>query len=45
MLVGSAFIVRRIPIAQGLKMFAAWILIFAAAFVLFRIFLADKRFV
>ena len=34
-LVGSAFIVRRIPIAQGLKMFAAWILIFAAAFVLF----------
>ena len=35
LLVGSAFIVRRIPIAQGLKMFAAWILIFAAAFVLF----------
>lgn len=34
-LVGSAFLVRRIPIAQGLKMFAAWILIFAAAFVVF----------
>ena len=32
-LVGSAFMVRRVPMAQGLKMFAAWILIFAAAFV------------
>ena len=27
-LVGSAFMVRRIPIAQGLKMFVAWVLIF-----------------
>ncbi len=34
-LVVSAFLVRRIPIAQGLKMFAAWVLIFAAAFVVF----------
>lgn len=34
-LVGSALMVRRIPIAQGLKMFAAWILIFAAAFIVF----------
>ena len=32
-LVGSAFMVRRIPIAQGLKMFVAWVLIFGAAFV------------
>jgi aspartyl protease family protein len=34
-LVVSALVVRRIPIAQGLKMFAAWVLIFAAAFVVF----------
>lgn len=34
-LVVSALMVRRIPIGQGLKMFAAWVLIFAAAFVLF----------
>ncbi len=34
-LVISAFSVRRIPIAQGLKMFAAWVLIFAAGFILF----------
>lgn len=34
-LVGSAFLVRRIPIAQGLKMFAGWVLIFAAAYVIF----------
>jgi aspartyl protease family protein len=34
-LVASALMVRRIPIAQGLKMFAAWVLIFAAAFVVF----------
>jgi len=34
-LVGSALMVRRIPISQGLKMFAAWMLIFAAAFVIF----------
>ena len=34
-LVASAFTVRRIPIAQGLKMMIAWVLIFAAAFVIF----------
>lgn len=34
-LVVSALFVRRIPIGQGLRMFAAWVLIFAAAFVLF----------
>jgi aspartyl protease family protein len=34
-LVVSALMVRRIPIAQGLKMFAAWVLIFLAAFVAF----------
>ncbi len=34
-LVGSAFAVRRIPIAQGLKMFVGWVLIFGAAFVVF----------
>lgn len=34
-LVVSALMVRRIPIGQGLKMFAAWVLIFAAAFVAF----------
>lgn len=34
-LVVSALMVRRIPIGQGLKMFAAWVLIFAAAFVVF----------
>lgn len=32
-LVGSAVVVRRIPIAQGLKMFVGWVLIFGAAFV------------
>jgi aspartyl protease family protein len=32
-LVGSALAVRRIPIAQGLKMFVGWVLIFGAAFV------------
>jgi aspartyl protease family protein len=32
-LVGSAFSVRRFPIGQSLKLFAAWALIFAAAFV------------
>ena len=35
LLVGSALFVRRIPIAQGLKMFVAWVLIFGAAFVVF----------
>ena len=34
-LVGSAFLVRRIPIAQGLKMALAWALIFFAAFAVF----------
>jgi aspartyl protease family protein len=34
-LVGSAFAVRRIPIAQGLKMFVGWVLIFGAAFIVF----------
>jgi aspartyl protease family protein len=34
-LVSSALIVRRIPIGQGLKMFAGWVLIFLAAFVAF----------
>ena len=34
-LVGSAFAVRRIPIAAGLKMFVGWVLIFGAAFVIF----------
>lgn len=34
-LVGSAFMVRRVPIAQGLKMFVAWVLIFGAAFIVF----------
>ena len=31
-LVGSALMVHRIPLAQGLKMALAWLLIFAAAF-------------
>ena len=35
MLVGSAFAVRKVPIRQSLKMFAAWALIFLAAFVAF----------
>jgi len=34
-LVASALTVRRIPIGQGLKMFAGWVLIFSAAFVAF----------
>jgi aspartyl protease family protein len=34
-LVSSALAVRRIPIAQGLKMFIGWVLIFGAAFVIF----------
>jgi aspartyl protease family protein len=34
-LVFSALMVRRIPIAQGLKMFFAWVLIFVAVFVAF----------
>jgi aspartyl protease family protein len=32
-LIGSAFSIRRIPVGQGLKMAAAWMLIFGAAFV------------
>lgn len=35
MLVGSSLAVRRIPIGTGLKMFAAWALIFAALFLAF----------
>lgn len=34
-LVGSALMVRRIPIADGLKMLAGWVLIFAAFFIVF----------
>jgi len=34
-LVFSAFMVRRVPIAQGLKMFVGWVLIFGAAFIIF----------
>ena len=34
-LVVSALMVHRIPLGQGLKMFAAWVLIFLAAFVIF----------
>ena len=34
-LVSSALLVRRMPIGQGLKMLAAWVMIFAAAFVVF----------
>ncbi|HEY0414570.1 MAG TPA: TIGR02281 family clan AA aspartic protease [Allosphingosinicella sp.] len=34
-LVLSALMVRRVPIGQGLKMFAGWVLIFLAAFVAF----------
>ena len=34
-LVGSALVVRRIPLAQGLKMLAGWVLIFGAAFIVF----------
>lgn len=36
-LVGSSLLVRRIPIAQGLKMFAAWAIIFAAVFAAFTV--------
>jgi aspartyl protease family protein len=34
-LVSSSLLVRRIPIGQGLKMFAGWVLIFLAFFVAF----------
>jgi len=34
-LVVSALMVRRLPLAQGLKMFVGWVLIFGAAFVIF----------
>jgi aspartyl protease family protein len=34
-LVVSALMVRRVPIGQGLKMFAGWVLIFLAVFVAF----------
>lgn len=34
-LVVSALMVRKVPIGRGLKMFAGWVIIFAAAFVAF----------
>jgi len=34
-LVGSAFAVRRVKLGAAAKMFAAWVLIFAAAFIVF----------
>lgn len=34
-LVGSALAVRRIPLGSAVKMFAGWVLIFAAGFVIF----------
>jgi aspartyl protease family protein len=34
-LVGSAFAVRRVPLGSAVKMFAAWVLIFAAGFIIF----------
>jgi phosphoribosyl 1,2-cyclic phosphate phosphodiesterase len=34
-LVGSSFAVRRLPIAQGLKMLIGWVLIFGIAFIVF----------
>jgi aspartyl protease family protein len=34
-LVGSALMVRRVPLGQGIKMFAGWVLIFLAFFVAF----------
>jgi aspartyl protease family protein len=34
-LIGSALVVRRIPLASGIKMLVGWVLIFAAAFVIF----------
>nr|WP_295374616.1 TIGR02281 family clan AA aspartic protease [uncultured Sphingosinicella sp.] len=34
--VSSAFLVRRVPIGQGLRMFAGWVVIFLAAFVAFQ---------
>lgn len=33
--VASAFVVRKVPIAKGLQMFAGWVVIFLAAFVAF----------
>lgn len=35
MLVGSALMARRIPLASGLKMLLGWVLIFGAAFIIF----------
>jgi aspartyl protease family protein len=34
--VASAFAIRKVPIGQGLKMFAGWVIIFLAAFVAFQ---------
>ena len=36
-LIGSSLMVRRIPMGQAMKMFSAWMLIFAAAFVAFTV--------
>src|SRR3712207_6594945 len=33
--VASAFMVRRVPVGRGLKMFAGWVIIFLAVFVAF----------
>lgn len=35
--VASALVVRKVPIGQGLKMFAGWVVIFLAAFVAFQV--------
>lgn len=35
--VASAFVVRRVPIGRGIKMFAGWVVIFLAAFVAFQL--------
>lgn len=35
--VASAFMVRRVPIGRGLKMFAGWVVIFLAVFVAFQL--------
>ena len=35
--VASAYMVRRVPIGQGLRMFAGWVVIFLAAFVAFQL--------
>ncbi|MGZ8347583.1 MAG: hypothetical protein ACXWUP_10790 [Allosphingosinicella sp.] len=42
-LVGSAFAVRRMPVAHGLKLAGAWILIFGAAFLVIYTFKDELR--